>query len=107
MLGSFSDHGRGIINDVADSCQIFDGHFWWQAQYLVKFGNIAGTQDVCFSIQNAREKCEKKTRLCGGLQTDGFMLGSWSGHCTGRFKFLSNFAWSFLVASTIFGDVAG
>ena len=33
-----------------------------------------------FSIQNARAGREKEPRLRGGLRTDGFMLGSWSGH---------------------------
>ena len=69
--------------------------FSWQAQYLVKFGMIAGARSIV--ILNRKS-------LQGGLRTDGFTLGS----CSDRPSTVNDvFGVSFFVAGAVFGDLGG
>ena len=129
-----------IVNDVSDVTDIdHENHSSWQAQYLVilechvlrqaqysvKFEEIAGARNVVIFNTKCVSEARKVTSANGRVRDDEFMLGSCSdrvrimfGSCSNRPRigidtstvfgqFLLDFGMQFCVAGAVFGDVGG
>ena len=62
-----------------------EGHFSWQAQYSVKFEEIAGARNVVIFNTKCVSEARKVTSANGRMRDDEFMVGSCSDH--GRIMF--------------------
>ena len=132
-----------IVNDVSYVTDINDEnhfswqallecHFLWQAQYSVKFEEIAGARNVVIFNTKCVSEARKVTSANGRVRDDEFMvgpgrimLGSWSDHVrlmlgswsnrprigidasTVLGEFRLDFGVHFCVAGAVFGEVGG
>ena len=108
-----------IVNDVAYATTINDAHqfswqaqhlvilechFLWQAQYSVKFEEIAGARNVVIFNTKCVSEARKVTSANGRVRDDEFMVGSCSDHGRIMFGSWSNRPRIGIDASTVLGE---
>ena len=71
---------ENLFSWQAQHLVILECHFLWQAQYSVKFEEIAGARNVVIFNTKCVSEARKVTSANGRVRDDEFMVGSCSDH---------------------------